>query len=348
VSKPLPAQPGAPVDAAQVDAGGEMHRRGAFLPPHAVVPHAGTPRVDRDVAMTRVMRTNRGVIHVAQLQRLGFTPRELAGLVAHGDLRRLHRGVYADGRMRLADDAYFKAALLAVGSEAWLAGDTAAMAMGLISVSLATIEVAVVASSTPKRPGLLIKRVVHAPHTSELRTWRGLRISSVPRLLIEVAAGGATVEHLHQLLEAAVRRNRLNVDELGATLDRNRGRPGSRGVQAACAAYLPSPGRKSPLEQSFDRWLVRHPEIPAPQRNIHLGGWEIDCYWPTQRLALELDGRSYHIAAQDFERDRLKDATLQRNGIAILRVTYARWKSDRAGVYDDLTTMLALRSERAA
>jgi Transcriptional regulator, AbiEi antitoxin len=306
------------------------------------------PRVSRYVAMTRAMRTNLGVISVAQLDRLGFTRHDLEGLVAHGDLRRLHRGVYADGRAPLRDDAYFNAALLAVGSGAWLAGDTAAMALGLTPVSLTAIEVALVASSTPKHGGLSIRRMVHPPHPSEIRTLRGLRVSSVPRLLIEAAAGETTVERLHQLLEAAVRRHLLNVGDLAATLNRNAGRRGVPRVKAACAEYLPSPGRKSPLEQSFDRWLVTQPEIPQPQRNIRLGPWEIDCYWPTERLALELDGRAYHIAAHDFERDRLKDAWLQRNAIRILRVTNRRWRVDRAGVHRDLATMLGLRSERVA
>jgi hypothetical protein len=315
-----------------------MPRTSAFVP----------PRVDRYVAMTRAMRTNQGVISVAQLHRLGFSRHDVEGLVAHGDIRRLYRGVYADGRAPLRDDAYFKAALLAVGSGAWLAGDTAAMVMGFIPVSLAAIEVTLVASSTPKHAGLLIRRMVQLPHPSEIRIVRGLRLSAVARLLIEVAASGATVAHLHELLEAAVRRNLLNVGELAATLDRNAGRQGVPRVRAACAEYLPSPGRKSPLEQSFDRWLVTHPEIPQPQRNIRLGPWEIDCYWPTERLALELDGRAYHIAADDFERDRLKDAWLQRNAITILRVTRRRWTVDRAGVYRDLTTMLGFRSERVA
>ncbi len=88
--------------------------------------------------------------------------------------------------------------------------------------------------------------------------------------------------------------------------------------------------------------------MPRPQRNVRLGPWEIDCYWPTEQLALELDGRAYHIAVRDFERDRLKDAWLQRNAITILRVTHRRWAADRDGVHHDLASMLGLRSERLA
>ena len=114
----------------------------------------------------------------------------------------------------------------------------------------------------------------------------------------------------------------------------------------ACQDYLPQHRRKSGLERSFDRWLSGHPEIPQPQRNVFLGPWEIDCYWPEQRLALELDGRRYHIVVKEIERDRRKDAWLQIHGIHILRVTDSRWRHDKRGVHGDLMAMLALLEER--
>jgi len=264
------------------------------------------------------------------------------GLVRHGDLRRLHRGIYADGRAPLKDDAYFKAALLALGDRAWLPETTASMVWGLEPISVASIAVTVVASSTPKHPGLRVRRVSQPPHPSEIKTRRGLRVSSIPRLLIEVAAAGGTREQLDALIEAAVRRDRLDIPDLATTIERNAGRPGTDKVRQACDEYLPHPGRKSGLERSFDRWLSRHPEIPEPERNIHLGPWEIDCYWPEHELALELDGRPYHTVIKDIERDRRKDAWLQAQRIRVLRVTGARWKRDRKGVHDDLTTLLAL------
>ena len=186
------------------------------------------------------------------------------------------------------------------------------------------------------------RRAAAPPHRSEIKNRHGLRVSSIPRLLIESAATGATHDDLHTLLEAAASKNLLNVEELAATLERKRGQRGVARVKRAAADYLPHPGRKSKLEQSFDRWLNRHPEIPEPQRNIFLGPWEIDCYWPQQRLALELDGREFHIAAQEFERDRLKDAWLQRNGNRVLRVTWRRWHHDRVGAESDLAALLAL------
>ena len=300
--------------------------------------------------MTRSLRQNKGVTTVGGLMRLGFTYDEVLGFVAHGDLRRLHRGVYADGRAPLKDEAYLKAALLAFAGRApWLSGEAAAMGWGLASVSLPRLEVTVVAKATPRRrPGLLVRSVRTPPHPSELRTRNGLRVSSIPRLLIEVAAAGATTDELHQLIEKAVRRNLLDIPDLAGTLKRHTCHAGTLTVHRTCEEYLPHLDRKSALERAFDRWLLKHPEIPPPQRNIRLGPWEIDCYWPEHGLALELDGRPYHTVVEDIERDRRKDTWLQASGKRILRVTDSRFKRDKPGVHRDLTAMLALTALAAS
>jgi hypothetical protein len=170
-------------------------------------------------------------------------------------------------------------------------------------------------------------------------------MSSVSRLLIETAAApGATSDELHRLIEQAVRRNRLDIPDLAATLNHNLRHPGTVAVKATCEEYLPHTDRKSGLERAFDRWLTKHPELPPPQRNIRLGPWEIDCYWPDQRLALELDGRPYHTVVDEIERDNRKNTWLQANGKLILRVTDSRFKRDKPGVYRDLRAMLAVGS----
>jgi hypothetical protein len=293
--------------------------------------------------MTRSLRQNEGLITLRELQRLGFGAEELRGLVRHGDLRRLHRSVYADGRAPLSDHAYLKAPLLAfAGRPAWLSGQAAAMGWRLEPLSIPRLEVTVVAPSTPRHQGLRVRRVGRPPHPSELRTRSGLRLSSIPRLLIEAAAGGASTEQLHKLIEQAVRRNLLDIPDLAATLERNLGHAGTGTVKRTCREYLPHTDRKSGLERSFDRWLGGHPEIPPPERNIRLGPWEIDCYWPEHMLVLELDGRPYHTVIEDIERDRRKDTWLQLHGQRCMRVTDSRFKRDKAGVHRDLTALLAL------
>jgi very-short-patch-repair endonuclease len=59
-------------------------------------------------------------------------------------------------------------------------------------------------------------------------------------------------------------------------------------------------------------------------------------------VVLELDGRDYHTAVQEMERDRVKDTKLQILGIKPMRVTGDRWDLDRAGVRSDLLALLQL------
>lgn len=298
--------------------------------------------------MTRSMRQNDGLITLRQLREAGFAEMEVRGLVAHGDLRRLHRGVYVDGRARVTDHAHMRASLLALGArDPWLSGRAAAMGWELEPVSLPYLEVTVVARATPRpRPGLIIRSVRTAPHPSEIRNRNRLRLSSVPRLLVESAAAGADGERLHGLVERAVRRNLLDIPDLAATLRRNLGRAGTRAVIGTCEEYLPHTDRKSGLERAFDRWAAKHPEIPPPERDIHLGPWEIDCYWPDQGVVLELDGRPYHTVVEDMDRDRRKDVWLQLHGLLLMRVTDSRFKRDKGGVHRDLMALLALGGSR--
>ncbi len=166
-------------------------------------------------------------------------------------------------------------------------------------------------------------------------------------MLCEVART-ATPAEIDVVVEQAIRKGILDLGAMEATLERQYRRPGVGRLKQALKAYRARPKRRSTFEEAFDRWLHDHPEIPEPQRNVKLGVWELDCYWPDHQLVLELDARQYHVAAQDFERDRRKDAWLQRHGLRILRVTGNRWDTDRPGVYDDLMGMLALGQPAAA
>jgi hypothetical protein len=304
------------------------------------------PQVGRDRRLARALRQNHGLVTRGQLERIGFTNNEIFGFGARRELLRLHRGVFADARAPLSDHAYLAGACLALGGRGWLSGRAAAMGWALVPLSVPRIEVTVVAASTPgQRPGLRVRSVRMSPHRSEIQTRNGLRVSSIPRLLIEVAATGGSRLELDRLIEAAIRKDLLDIAELEATLERHTGGRGVGRLRQACHGYLPHDGRRSGLERSFDRWLTKHSEIPEPQRNVSVGPWEIDCYWPDQHLALELDGRPYHIVVQEIERDRRKDAWLQINGIRILRVTDSRWRGDKPGVHDDLLAMLALADQ---
>ncbi len=279
-----------------------------------------------------------GVISLEQLLACGLSYKQVERLVEKGHLHRLHRGVYAVGHRRLISHAHLIAALLAAGPRSFLSHRTAAAVWGLRQLAVRAIEVT---SPTGRgRTGLTIHRASTDPHPDDLCTRNGLRISSFPRLLVELAPRESAAE-LDRLITEAVRRGILRPDKVEEALERHARRPGSARLRHALAAYRPKPDRTSELERAFDALLARHPDIPPPLANVRIGIWEIDCYWPEQRVALELDGRPYHVAIADLEKDRYKDAKLLGMGIRPLRITDRRLESDPLGALGDLRVLLA-------
>jgi hypothetical protein len=274
-----------------------------------------------------------------QLHALGLSDKQIARRESNGELHDLYTDVWSVGHRNVTPKGRLIAALLACGPHSFLSHRTAAALHGLRAVNVHAIEVTVVGRRASARNGLAVHRTAKPPHPTELRTVELLRYSSVPRLLVELAPRETPAE-LTRLITEAVHKRLLNIDAIEDALARHVRRPGLARLKTALAAYRPRPDRKSDLERAFDAWRLEHPEIPEPLCNVYIEGWEIDCWWPDQRVALELDGRAYHIAVAEMERDRLKDTKLQIAGISPMRVTGDRWDLDRAGVHSDLMALL--------
>jgi hypothetical protein len=220
------------------------------------------------------------------------------------------------------------AAFLAGGPESFLCHRTSAGALGVRGIYTKGIELTIHSTGGIRtRAGLIIHRTATAPDRADITTRNGIRISSLPRMLIEVAPT-ATKKELDDYITIAARKNILDVRAVEQALVRHARRPGVAKVKEAFAAYRPRPDRKSGLEREFDEELENHPDIPRPQRNvILLGRWEADCYWPEHRLVVELDGRPYHIAIREIEKDKYRDGQLLVvANIRTLRITDTRWR----------------------
>jgi very-short-patch-repair endonuclease len=101
---------------------------------------------------------------------------------------------------------------------------------------------------------------------------------------------------------------------------------------------------RSILERDFLRECERR-GIPKPISNETVEGHEVDMYWPDAKLILELDSWEFHKTRAAFERDRRRDAHLERRGYRVLRVTYDWLATDPAGVAE---TVKALREAQLA
>jgi hypothetical protein len=50
---------------------------------------------------------------------------------------------------------------------------------------------------------------------------------------------------------------------------------------------------RSELERAFLD-LLREAGLPAPQANVDVEGYEVDCWWPRANLVVELDSFEFH------------------------------------------------------
>ncbi len=283
-----------------------------------------------------------GVISTAQLVAIGFTRDEIALMVQRGQLIRISHGVYAVGHARLTLRGRLCAALLVAGPDAFLSHRTAAAWRGLREFP-SSIELTVLVGHTPfRREQLHLHRTMIPIDRTQANLRDGLLTATVPRIIIDLARTERPGE-LQRLIREAIRTGQFDLAALNTALDVHPRRPGVGLARAALRRYLPgSEDRKSWLETQFQRHVLRDPRLPEPLYNQTLAGYEIDVTWVRQRVALELDGRPYHAAVEDFDRDRAKDRALTRQEWRPIRVSDFEWEHDRASVLDDLYALLGV------
>lgn len=295
--------------------------------------------------LERVAAGQEGVAAIEQLYGAGFTRHEIRGLVSRSFLHRLHRGVYAVGNPRLSRRGWLFAALLAAGDDSFLGHRTGAGVRGLCGINTWQPDVTVVRNQTQTRPGLTLHCMKHSPDPSEVGVVDGLRVATVPLILVQLAPTAAQPE-LTRMIELGLRRGNLRMGEMEAALERHSGERGVGKLRSVLNGYRRRPFDKSSLEASVAAAIERDPRIPKPQRNGRrtAGGieWELDFWWEKERVALEVDGSQYHLTPQDRERDRLKDAKLMAEGITPMRITDVRWELDPEGALADLRAVLGI------
>jgi very-short-patch-repair endonuclease len=243
------------------------------------------------------------VLTVAQLRAAGLGPHAIDGRVARGWLRRLHRGVYAVGALE-TDLTAPAAALAAYGRSAILSHRTAAVIWGLLSSRPADpIHITLLNAKRRPRHGVRI----HYAQSAETRRRHGLRLTSPASTLADLPP-----DELERAYNEALVLGLVTHQEVRALAARS---PALRDLVAD------TPGlTRSKMERRL-RALIKKSGLPAPQTNVRVAGYEVDMYWPAQRLVVEFDGWNTHSSRTAFESDRVKDAQLQLAGERVMRVT---------------------------
>jgi very-short-patch-repair endonuclease len=233
------------------------------------------------------------------------------------------------------------AAVLASGPDALLSHQTAAALWKLRGYSGGAIHVTVPRKSTSTTR---IRRHFSEVSADERSVEDGIPATSVHRTIFDLAPS-ASVDDVVAMIKEAEYLNRFDRLSLPDLLERYPGKRGSRKLRFALERLVEEPpGRKrSKLEERFAPYLRRH-RLSLPRFNdwILLGAkrYRVDCYWPSLRLIVELDGWEGHSTKSAFQDDRARDRALRVAGYSVIHLTWNQLDDEPEAIAADLRALL--------
>ena len=187
------------------------------------------------------------------------------------------------------------------------------------SPAVQPVDITIPADRNVLRPGIRVHRTASLD-PDERMVVGGVPITTPGRTLMDMTVK-VGIRELETMVARAQRAEILDEDRLFAMLERYRGRPGI----AALRAVMEIPGGpamiRSEAESRFLA-LVRKAGLPTPRANLKVGRYELDFFWPHERIAVEVDGYGYHSSRTRFEGDRRRDAWLNARGFKVIRLSW--------------------------
>jgi hypothetical protein len=237
------------------------------------------------------------------------------------------------------------AAVLFCGVKAVLSHRSAAALWGIRNPSSRAIEVT---SPSKSRSRWSIQRHFAALPADEVTTTDGIPVTTVSRTLFDLAAV-LRVDAVEQALRQSERlrlHDAFSLDDLLSRYPRHRG---NRTIRECLRRRrdLPEGVTREALEARFLAFLAQY-GLPRPRLNawITLGShrYQVDCLWPEQRVAVELDGYETHSTWSAFQSDRDRDRRLLAAGYRGPRITWHHLDEIPAEIAADLITLLTDRT----
>jgi very-short-patch-repair endonuclease len=289
---------------------------------------------DRDAALAALAARQHRVVSAAQLVQLRFDRNAVDYRVARGRLFRIHRGVYALGRAALTRHGHAMAAVLACGPTA-VASHRLATALLEFLPSWPDEPEVTVTTQRRSRPGIHVhtsRSLARAQTTHR----EHIPVTNPARTIVDLAEV-ATERQVERALAEAEALRRITRSALAAEILRNPRRRGASIVRELLARdHLNRTKRE--LEEAFIAFLDET-GLPRPETNAQVAGYEVDAIWREAQLIAELDSWQFHRTRDAFERDRIRDAKLQRLGFRIIRITWRRLQ-ERETLEGDLRALL--------
>lgn len=292
------------------------------------------------MAVARLADRQHGVIGRRQLLALGIGDGTTKRWLRAGRLHSLHREAFAVGYTRVSLYGRWLAAVLACDEGALLSHRSAAALWGLARPRGSTVDVTGRGGRQwrPGRSGICLHRgQIHAGEATERA---GIPVTTVARTLFDLAEA-VDREQLRRAWEEADRLKLLNLRAIERVCELGYGRHALRPIRPLLAEARVPVTTRSPLEDRFAEFCREHlADLPAPQTNVSILDHEVDAYWSSHRLAVEMDSWEFHGHRAAFERDRARDAKMQTAGYRVLRFTHRQLETEAPRITTQLRTML--------
>lgn len=269
-----------------------------------------------------------GVLTREQLRAIGVSEAAIGRRVAGKLLFRRHRGVFAVGRMDITARGRLRAALLRCGRTAALSHATAAAQNELLSGRWRISVTVTGARRRPERGSGIDFYYTRAWRPEDVVWVGGLPCTSVARTMADLAASPDDRD-FKRAWNRADQRLLLDVGTLGAEACRER--TGAGALRRRLASRVEVPPTESELEDMYldqsDAAGLRRPIAQWPLRVDDRSG-RVDFVYLPERLALELDSRTWHAVQAAVVADRAKDLALREAGFEPHRYSYWQIRDD--------------------
>ncbi|MQA74243.1 MAG: DUF559 domain-containing protein [Solirubrobacterales bacterium] len=301
-----------------------------------------------DERIARVASRQHGLITHRQLRGMGLSDGAIRARRRSGYLRPVHVAVYAVGHDSLTLEGRRLAAVMACGPEALLSHAHAAALWGMLAPweepSMAAIDVTVPAAcGRGRRPGIVVHRTRIPSAERAVRV--GIPVTAAARTVLDLATG-ASDRLLERVIDQALTDEHLTVPALHACAAEHRGSRGAGGLRRMLAALERYDSlTDSELEEQFLA-RVRGAGLPDPRMNARVAGMRLDAIWPSERVAVELDGYRWHRTRSRSESDRRRELRLRAAGWRVMRYSARQVFEEPFEVIADLSSVLAAAAVR--
>lgn len=278
-----------------------------------------------DGRLVEIAKRRFGVASWDEALRAGLSARQIERRIAQGSIHQPAPRALVIGAAPRTWEQDVAVAVLSCGPGAAASHMTAATLWGMLNTSGGRVDVVVRRWDRTHRNFLVHESLDLVPEDIDLH--RGIAITTPARTVVDVGAQfrSAVPEVFHR----GRRLGLLDAEGLGRVVTRvaRRGRAGAGPAKALLRNLPPSDVTESWAEDLYLR-ISRDGLLPEPVQQLEIrtdDGWFIcrcDFGYPVVRLAIFIDGFSYHSDQDRFQVDRRQGNNLSLMGWRYLRFTY--------------------------